>query len=177
MAFFDDLGKKISQAGQSAVQKTKDITEISKYNSAIADEEKKIQTIYSDIGKLYISLYKDSPADEFKALVDALKASEKAIETCKEQIKDIKGIVVCEKCGAELTAGTAFCSKCGTAAPVPPKPEVPACSKCGAPLTEGCAFCTSCGTPVAAPAHDKCARCGAPLTGDSAFCTSCGAKR
>ena len=48
--FFDDLGRKISQAGQSAVQKTKEMTDIVKLNSSIADEEKKIRNSYVEIG-------------------------------------------------------------------------------------------------------------------------------
>ena len=179
MAFFDDLGKKISQASQSAVQKTKDITEIAKYNSAISDEEKKIAGLYSEIGKLYVSLYKDAPASEFAALVEGIKASEETIAKYKDQIKDIKGILTCTSCGAEIPTGSAFCSSCGTAAPVVEAPVGPVCSNCGAALTEGSAFCTSCGASVSAPATDpnKCANCGAVLAEDSAFCTSCGAKR
>lgn len=173
MAFFDDLGKKISQAGQNAVQKTKDMTEIAKYNSAITDEERNIEYLYSEIGKLYVSLYKETPGAEFAGMVKALKNSEEAIANYKEQIKDIKGIVLCENCGAEVT-GTAFCSSCGTPVPVP---EKPVCSNCGAPIVEGCAFCTSCGTPISGNDANRCASCGAELADDSAFCMNCGAKR
>ena len=48
MAFFDDLGKKISQAGQNAVQKTKEMTDIARINGMISDEEKKAEPISSN---------------------------------------------------------------------------------------------------------------------------------
>ena len=133
----------------------------------------------SEIGKLYVSLYKEAPASEFAALVEGIKASEETIAKYKDQIKDIKGILTCTSCGAEIPTGSAFCSSCGTAAPVVEAPVGPVCSNCGAALTEGSAFCTSCGASVSAPATDpnKCAKCGAVLAEDSAFCTSCGAKR
>ena len=57
MAFFDDLGKKLSQAGQSAVQKTKEVADIARLNSAIYDEEKRIDSNYLEIGKLYVALH------------------------------------------------------------------------------------------------------------------------
>ena len=45
MSFFDDLGKKLSQAGQTAVQKTKEMADVAKLNSAISDEESGLTTI------------------------------------------------------------------------------------------------------------------------------------
>lgn len=46
MAFFDDLGKKITQTGQGVVQKTKDTAETIKLNGMISDEEKNIVNFY-----------------------------------------------------------------------------------------------------------------------------------
>lgn len=51
MGFFDDFGKKISSAGQEAIAKTKELADIAKINSSISDEENKIKTAYSEIGK------------------------------------------------------------------------------------------------------------------------------
>ena len=42
MAFLDVLGKKITQTGQDVVQKTKDTAEVIKYNSMVAEEERRI---------------------------------------------------------------------------------------------------------------------------------------
>ncbi len=144
MAFFDDLGKKISQAGQTAVQKTKDMTEIAKYNSEISEAERKIAAIYSDIGMLYVKLHRDAPEEQIAPMIKALNEVESRIAECREQIKDIKGIALCASCGAQLTGG-AFCSSCGAPAPAQEKPEGAFCSSCGAPLADGSAFCTSCG--------------------------------
>ena len=110
MSFFDDLGKKLSQAGQTAVQKTKEMADIAKLNSAISDEEKRIDDNYLQIGKLYVSLH------------DAEHEAEGKIKGYRQQIKDIKGIVKCEKCGAEVSKDAAFCSACG--APMPKEEPV-----------------------------------------------------
>ena len=181
MAFFDDLGKKISQAGQSAVQKTKDITDIAKLNSSISDEKSKIEGLYSEIGKLYVKLYGEAPADAFAGLVSGIKTAEENIVAYQAQIKDIKGIRVCDKCGADVPTGSAFCSACGNAMPVPEQPAGPVCANCGKAIEEGIKFCTGCGTPVeapaeAAPAANKCPGCGAEVPEGSLFCTSCGTK-
>ena len=53
MAFFDQLGQKLTQTSQDAVKKTKDMAEAVRLNSAVADEGKKIEAAYREIGRLY----------------------------------------------------------------------------------------------------------------------------
>lgn len=153
MAFFDDLGKKISQAGQTAVQKTKEMADIAKLNSSISDEERKIENSYREIGKLYVSLHDEEHEAAFAELISGIHDAEKKIVEFKQQIKDIKGVVCCEKCGAEVANNAAFCSACGAPMPVvkPVETEEPKCSKCGAVLNPDTKFCTSCGNPVEQP--------------------------
>lgn len=126
MAFFDDLGKKLSQAGQTAVQKTKEMADIAKLNSAISDEEKRIDGSYLEIGKLYVSLHDAEHEADFDGLIAAIHESEGKIKDYQQQIKDIKGVVKCEKCGAEVPNNAAFCSSCGAPMPVVTPVEAPA---------------------------------------------------
>lgn len=66
---------------------------------------------------------------------------------CSEQYHEEQGTnptSVCNKCGAPLGDGQAFCPKCGS-------PNVSAqttCGKCGAPLEEGQEFCSKCGQKI-----------------------------
>ena len=83
MAFFDELGKKISQTSQGVVQKTKDTAEVIKLNGMISDEEKRINNLYTQI------------------------------EDLKQQIQHIKGVKVCNNCGAEIPENSMFCIGCG----------------------------------------------------------------
>ena len=59
---------------------------------------------------------------------------------------------VCEKCGAEVPAGSAFCASCGakieSAVSQPSQQTANICSNCGAVLAEGAQFCVSCGHKV-----------------------------
>ncbi len=153
MAFFDDLGKKISQTTQNAVQKTKDMGDIAKINSAISEEEKKIAEIYSELGRTYITLHKNNPEEgKISDLVLAFAEAETNIEIYKNRINEIKGIKTCRKCGAVISANAAFCSSCGSStAETEPQPQLEAtafCSNCGAPLSDEMQFCTSCGTQI-----------------------------
>ena len=51
MAFWSDLGKKISDTTQSVVEKTKTSTDTLRLNGLISDEERNVQRIYAEIGK------------------------------------------------------------------------------------------------------------------------------
>lgn len=155
MAFFDDISKKISQTGQSAVQKTKDMADIAKINAAISEEQKKINNAYVQIGKLYVSKHASDYEDDFAGMVNTIKDSENKIVDYQRQIQDIKGVVCCEKCGAEIPSNSAFCSSCG--APLPKREVVEEdtndtdfvkCIGCGQMVSREIKFCTSCGKSV-----------------------------
>ena len=203
MAFFDEIGKKISQTGQNAVKKTKDIADVARINSLISDEEKNINNCYFQLGKLYIAVHAQDCESEFKGIVDSILQSENKITDYKEQICLIKGIVKCENCGADVSISAAFCNSCG--ASMPKRVTVPQedlnlvkCSKCGNYVKKGTRFCSSCGHPMpqdepiatnvqsdtsesnVAQVEEvckKCPNCGFETSEDDIlFCKECGTK-
>jgi len=117
MAFLDDLGKTLTQAGQSVAQKTKEIAEVAKLNSQISEEEKRINDYYLQIGKLYVSLHKAGQESGFEELISGISEAEEKIEDYRQQIQEVRGIVKCEECGTEIPKDAAFCSVCGAPAP------------------------------------------------------------
>ena len=100
MAFLGDLGKAIAGAGQTAVNKTKDLTEITRLSAKVSDLQRKNDQLYATIGKLYMEHYGDDPEDMFKGAVASIK-------------EKIKGIKKCVSCDADVPSGSQFCPKCG----------------------------------------------------------------
>ncbi len=194
MAFFDNLGKKASEATAKAIQKAQELSEISRVNSLISEEEKKINATYYQIGKLYVSVHGSDGEENFSGMVAAVLESEQKINDYRKQIQNIKGVQRCEKCGAEVARGVAFCSSCGAPMPKAENPlpyDVIRCESCGTMVKRGMRFCTSCGKPMVLPtAQDTsssdaseehptkkvCPSCGAEIEGDIVFCTECGEK-
>ncbi len=157
MSFFNDLVQKTSDASSKAVKKAQDMTEISKLNSQISAEEKKIKTTYTEIGEKYVELHKEDYEEAFTEMFATVEASLQKIKECNEQIEKIKGVRKCDKCGKEVPDEVAFCSACGNAMPKPEpkeeeevveeaKSEPKKCINCEAELPEGAMFCGACGT-------------------------------
>lgn len=196
MAFFDNVGKKLSQAGQGALQKTKDMADIARLNSLVADEEKRLNNNYYQIGKLYAQLHYMDFEDCFSSHILAIKSSLAKIDELKAEIQTLRAVAKCPNCGAEVSTSSMFCNACGTAMPnvadktVAQPADSVRCSSCGNFVNKNMKFCTSCGTPMvqnissykpietapAAVEKQKCPMCGAEIDDDSAFCAECGIK-
>lgn len=192
MAFLDKLSKSVTEASQKTIAKTKELADTSRLNSMISEQEKIITNQYFQIGKLYVSIHKDNFEDDFSGMIVAIADAEAKIRDYKKQIQDIKGVQRCEKCGAEVPNGAAFCSSCGATMPkiqVSESIDYVKCENCGTDVKNGMRFCTSCGKPMEAVivpvakepvvetvAEKICSNCGAKLEDGLAFCTECGTK-
>jgi len=192
MAFFDDVGKKIAQTSQGAAQKAKSMAEIVKLNGQISDEEKHISNAFYQIGKTYYENFGTEPDQLFAQLIAGINDSNTKIAIYSEQVSQLKGIVRCPNCGAEVPYGVLFCSSCGVqmnTAPAGAQATAPIdntlyCVKCGAPITAGKAFCAKCGQKVEpsgapvpisqpeAPAQTQYSAYTAPA--ETGKCTICG---
>lgn len=114
MAFLDDLGKKISDVSESAVQKGKNMSDLSRYNSMISTEENNIRTIYAQIGQMCYEKYKDDSSSEYSELIKQINGAQDRIAEYNEAVKRLKGIIKCPNCGREISSTSSFCVGCGT---------------------------------------------------------------
>ncbi len=148
MALFDDISKKISGAGQSVAQKGKEMTDSIRINSLISEEDKKLSSLYAEIGKKYVSLYEGKYEEAMKAQVEEVNASLHRIDELNAQLSELKSTVKCNSCGAENPKTAQFCATCGTVLKTEECCDARRCVNCGAQLADGVRFCTSCGQPV-----------------------------
>ena len=90
MGFFDELGKKISDASQDMMQKGKDLADTTKLNSQIHDEERKISAVYTKIGKKYFEEFHQAAGAGYQDLVDEIHASQAKIAEYQEKLNALK---------------------------------------------------------------------------------------
>ena len=180
MAFFDELGKKITETGQGVVKKTKDTAEIVKLKGMVSDEEKKINSTYKEIGKLYYEKYSNQSENEFETLTETITEAKNKISNYSEVITKLKGFVNCPNCGKEVAYDAVFCSSCGFSMNKANTESTLKCHNCNAPIGVGDSFCVQCGTPVTKAEQNSnnrsCNKCGATISPEMLFCEECGNK-
>lgn len=177
MAFFDDISKK-----------TKNLADSAKINVAISDEEKKLNNLYYQVGKLYVSLHPTDYQYEFGGMMTQIVEIEAKLNEYRQQLQQIKGVSPCPKCGGDVPRNSAFCPACGCEMPRSEGGvELEKCVSCGNHVAKGLRFCTYCGKPMAtqvvappAPVQQEaptfCPNCGRAVSADSDFCSECGTK-
>lgn len=110
MGFFNEIGKKTSEA-------TCKITKEAKLKIKINDNKNKISDIYEEIGK---KVYEKHVREENISIKDELEEEcskidelSKEIEVARKEILKLNNKRQCPKCYAEIDKEAAFCSKCG----------------------------------------------------------------
>lgn len=195
MSILDQLDRKITKIGKDAIKKTKDVSESVMVTSLIKEEENKLKEEYQKIGKyFYESLRKSSDAT-IESLCQIIDGSKSKLEELNEQLRQLKKLVACPKCGTNNPIDALFCVGCGvkleSVDPIANSKER-ICSNCGLSLNEDQMFCTNCGTKyvekvepikkelvidekVQIEKTNKCLNCGAELEENQKFCNKCGA--
>lgn len=114
MAFFEDLGKKLTKVGEAAAEKTKEVAEFTKLNAKMLDVQNKLDKAYIQMAKRYLELHPANEEEEMKTVVEAVYAMEDQLNDLRGQLQNLKGTAKCHVCGFQCPAEAAFCSKCGT---------------------------------------------------------------
>ena len=117
MAIWDDITKKAAALSEKAVKQAKDLSEVAKLKMQIVEAEKAANDAYAQLGRLYAAAHGSDCEEAFASEMAAAVNAEQTIKTLKAQLHDAKGIIVCEKCGAEVAKDAAFCSTCGAELP------------------------------------------------------------
>lgn len=146
-------GEKFSKMTQSAVNKSKEVAEITKLTLNNNSLEAEITTVSNQIGEYVVAnnlLAEDEIVGQKLQQIEELRAT---IEANNAKIRELKNIAICESCGAEVPLTSNFCDKCGAQMKKPepvveeaPAPEVKVCANCGKELALDVVFCPECGT-------------------------------
>lgn len=121
---FEKFVETLNQTGKVVGEKTKQGTDVVKANIKISSEERAVNELFFEIGKTYYENNKENPCCEtMKELFDKVAEKQASIEALKEQVRRIKGVNICQNCGAEVDSENDFCGKCG-AKIVKPEPVI-----------------------------------------------------
>ena len=138
MSFWEELGQRITQGCQGALQKTKAIAGVMSMNADISDSKRKIRDLHEELGKILVEdAFADLTAGRISELLEAddldslkreidfkdwkevltkvmyIKSEEEVITINEEKIREYKEEDRCPACGRKVTKNMAFCPDCG----------------------------------------------------------------
>ncbi len=149
MGFLDDLSKRLTVVGQEAASQTKIFAETTKINAKISDEEKQINNLYLQLGKICFENNRDNPDSRYSDIVNNIKDAQTRIVFHRDELRRARGLKSCPQCGEDVPINSQFCNFCGSKVPEvePQSPEIITnkCPHCGAPVDDKSAFCLVCG--------------------------------
>ena len=114
---FEELGRKVRKFSRDTMEEVQKMNEVRQLNGRINEEQKKIQSLYAEIGKKLYEQYKEEALAGFEAEIHAISDKFIRIAELKEQIRNVKGVVLCPCCNMEVSATERFCSNCGNKMP------------------------------------------------------------
>ena len=152
MSFWEELGQKLTQSGQEAMQKTREIAGVVTMNADIYDSKRKIRDLYAELGELVVNeafegmsaeaikqVLGDEHADDknveivlrnWKAIYSKamfIRSEQEVIAMNEAKINELKAETKCPACGSRISKGISFCPNCG--AKIVPQQEAPAANE------------------------------------------------
>ncbi len=130
MASWDDVKSRISWAGKATVVRTRTVAQIATVNGKISDTRKNINAGCLELGRILVdSEYADDTVEDIEERIDKAETTGEDKELLKAVLKvkkfeeeldelvyekgQLQGITPCRICGAEVTADSEYCCKCG----------------------------------------------------------------
>lgn len=120
---------RFTQMTQSAISKSKEVAGVTKLNMEIGSLNQEIKNIQTQVGAYVLDngfLMENPYIADWAEKVKGFKAE---IEAKNEKILELKNVIVCTKCGREVSRSNRFCEHCGAEiiikAPVADTAEAP----------------------------------------------------
>lgn len=183
MDFFDEIGKKINDAADVIVSKTKSIkattlnqtksiSDITKLKSKKREIEKNLTSYYYQLGKAYYENSGENCDYIYSELVSVIDSENLKLKGVISELELLDGSLRCKSCGAKIPADSVFCNICGTKVEKRTESVQPENIN-----TEEVHEAEIVETPVVCESAARiCKDCGSAIPDEAIFCTHCGKK-
>lgn len=119
MSFFNKISEKISSGATAVSDSTKRMSEIAKLNSKINKNLSEVNNRYTEIGRIVkLELVDKIDHEDVKRIAAEIDTLLAEVNDSRQRISDLKGVKVCDECGAQISKEVAFCPNCGKKQPV-----------------------------------------------------------
>lgn len=116
---FEEISKKVKKFSKDTVTEVQKMAEVRQLNMKVSEEKKHLKHLYREMGQKLFDKYKDA-----EQLPEGFEENFRKIEECfsamdlfQDQIRAVKGVVLCPCCNMEVSATERYCTNCGNKMP------------------------------------------------------------
>lgn len=113
----DKTSKAAGRAADVAGKKASELASATRLNLQIFDLNTECEALYKEIGKMVYDLHRGAEIsnDEMDEKIAAVDAKQEKIAALREELAEMRSVVVCPHCGKACGREDSFCSGCGGA--------------------------------------------------------------
>lgn len=125
MMNFEEISKKVKKFSKDTMVEVQKMNEVRQLNSKVNEEKRYLNKLYLEMGKKLYDKYKDTDTapEGFEAEFRKITERYSVMDLLQDEIRQVKGVVLCPCCNMEVAATERFCSNCGNRMPEPVKIE------------------------------------------------------
>lgn len=125
MMNFEEISKKVKKFSKDTMTEVQKMNEVRQLNGKVSEEKKYLNRLYLEMGKKLYDKYKDAETapEGFEAEFRKIRERYSVMDLLQDEIRKVKGVVLCPCCNMEVAATERFCSNCGNRMPEPVKIE------------------------------------------------------
>lgn len=122
---FEEISKKVKKFSKDTMVEVQKMNEVRQLNSKVNEEKRYLNKLYLEMGKKLYDKYKDADTapEGFEAEFRKITERYSVMDLLQDEIRQVKGVVLCPCCNMEVAATERFCSNCGNRMPEPVKIE------------------------------------------------------
>ena len=122
---FEEISKKVKKFSKDTMVEVQKMNEVRQLNSKVNEEKRYLNKLYLEMGKKLYDKYKDADTapEGFEAEFRKITERYSVMDLLQDEIRQVKGVVLCPCCNMEVAATERFCSNCGNRMPEPIKIE------------------------------------------------------
>lgn len=119
MMNFEEISKKVKKFSKDTMVEVQKMNEVRQLNSKVNEEKRYLNKLYLEMGKKLYDKYKDADTapEGFEAEFRKITERYSVMDLLQDEIRQVKGVVLCPCCNMEVAATERFCSNCGNRMP------------------------------------------------------------
>ena len=124
MAFFEELGNKVSQAGNKIAEAARTSSQTSQLENDIRNMQAEIDGCLHQMGSMLYYEKKNPEAQkpDYDPIIAHIDQLTNSLNWAIQENDRLHGVIRCAQCGNAVAIGTPYCPRCGYALPVPNMP-------------------------------------------------------